>query len=186
MEKFLLDQTFGTTVQNLRMDTLKKFPIPILSLEEQKKALIGLNRIKENIKNAQQIIENLNFPFLLSFIKPTRTKKLGEIASFEYGYTATASEQREFRYVRITDLDEYGNVSEKDKKYVNLLNKGEQERYTLKRGDIIVARIGSIGKTAIFQNKERAIFASYLIRIKLDKSEILPEYYWCFAQTQEY
>ena len=49
MEKFLLDQTFGTTIQSLRLDILKKFLVPVPSLEEQKKSIDKLNKIKENI-----------------------------------------------------------------------------------------------------------------------------------------
>ena len=56
----------------------------------------------------------------------------------------------------------------------------------LKENDIIMARIGSVGETAIFQEKEAAIFASYLIRINLNQEEILPKYYWCFTKTEDY
>jgi hypothetical protein len=111
---------------------------------------------------------------------------LGDIATFEYGYTTTATNKGEFRYIRITDIDEFGNISEKEKKYADLVNEADKEKYLLKEKDLIVARIGSVGKTAIFQNGEKAIFASYLIRINLDKEIMLPEYYWCFAQTSEY
>jgi type I restriction enzyme, S subunit len=188
MEKVLLNQSLGTTIQNVRMDSLKNFPIPIPSLEEQTKIIVGLNKIKQSIQNAQQIIDNLKLPLFVSLMKPVEFKKLGEVASFEYGYTATAGKQGEFRYIRITDIDEYGNISEKDKKYVDLVNEADKEKYLLKEKDLIVARIGSVGKTAIFENRTitnnysfqgegKAIFASYLIRINLDKEVILPEYY---------
>jgi restriction endonuclease S subunit len=177
MKKFLLDRTFGTTIQNLRVDILEKFPIPIISLEEQIKIIAGLNKIKQSIQNAQQIVDNLKLPLFVSLMKPIKTQKLGDIASFEYGYTADANNQGEFRYIRITDIDKYGNISERDKKYIDLLN-ADKEKYLLKKGDIIVARIGATaGKTALFENDEKAIFASYLIRIKFNQKEILPEYY---------
>ncbi|CAJ0912287.1 9079_t:CDS:2 [Entrophospora sp. SA101] len=138
-------------MENLRVDHLKNLPIPVVSLEEQTKIISGLNKIKQSIQNAQQIIDNLKLPLFVSLMKPTEYKKLGEIASFEYGYTATASEQGEFRYIRITDIDEQGNISQKDKKYVDLANEADKEKYLLKEKDLIVARIGSVGKTAIFQ-----------------------------------
>ncbi|KLL04321.1 MAG: type I restriction endonuclease subunit S [Mycoplasmataceae bacterium CE_OT135] len=186
MEKVLSSQSLGTTIQNVRMDSLKKFPIPVPSLEEQNKIISGLNKIKQSILNAQQIVDNLKLPLFVSLMKPIEYKKLGELATFEYGYTATASNQGEFRYIRITDIDGQGNISEKDKKYVDLANEVDKQKYLLKEKDIVVARIGSVGKTAIFQGKEKSIFASYLIRINLNQKEILPEYYWCFAQTSEY
>nr|WP_172575343.1 restriction endonuclease subunit S [endosymbiont GvMRE of Glomus versiforme] len=111
---------------------------------------------------------------------------MGEIATFEYGYTTTAGEQGEFRYIRITDIDDYGNISDKDKKYANLLESKDKEKYLLKENNIIMARIGSVGKTALFESNEKAIFASYLIRINLNKEIILPKYYWYFTKSQEY
>src|SRR5207248_981137 len=103
----------------------------------------------------------------------TKTRRLGDIATFEYGYTATATDKGEFRYIRITDLDDYGEIVDKEKKYVNLSNQEEREKHRLKKGDIIVARTGSVGKTAIFRNSEKCIFASYLIRINLNQEIIL-------------
>src|ERR1043166_4122384 len=178
LEKFFLGSSLSEDVmENLRVDHLKNLPIPVVSLEEQTKIISGLNKIKQSIQNAQQIIDNLKLPLFVSLMKPIEFKKLGEIASFEYGYTAAASEQGEFRYIRITDIDEQGNISQKDKKYVDLANEADKGKYLLKEKDLIVARIGSVGKTAIFQSEEKSIFASYLIRINLNKEKILPEYY---------
>jgi len=132
------------------------------------------------IKNSEENTKNL------SYGEETKIKKLGEVATFEYGYTATAREQGKFRYIRITDIDEYGNISDKDKKYVDLLNETAEKKYLLKEGDIIMARIGSVGETGIFTGQEKSIFASYLIRINLNKEVILPKYYWYFTKTQEY
>jgi len=107
---------------------------------------------------------------------------LGEVANFEYGYTISASDRGEFRFIRITDIDEYGNISEKDKKYVDLLDEADKKKYLLKENDVVMARIGSVGETAIFQSQEKFIFASYLIRINLNQREILPKYYWYFTK----
>ncbi|CAI2168879.1 6480_t:CDS:2 [Funneliformis geosporum] len=82
---------------------------------------------------------------ILRFLLPKdrETRKLGEIAKFQYGYTATASEQGEFRYIRITDIDEFGNISDKEKKYVDLPTDINQEKYLLKKNDVLVTRTGS-------------------------------------------
>jgi type I restriction enzyme S subunit len=177
MEKVLTNQSLGTTIQNVRMDSLKKFPVPIISLEEQTKIIAGLNKIKQSINNAQQIIDNLGSPLFVSLLKPIKSEKLGKIATFEYGYTANASEKGEFRYIRITDIDKYGNISDQDKKYVDFSDKEKLKKYLLKKGDIVVARIGSVGKTALLEDEKNSIFASYLIRINLNQEVILPEYY---------
>lgn len=64
----MLGQTFGTTIQSLQLDILRKFPVPIPSLEEQQKAVKELNKIRENIRNAQKTIDDLNCSLSLSLL----------------------------------------------------------------------------------------------------------------------
>jgi hypothetical protein len=45
-------------------------------------------------------------------------KKLGEIADVEYGFTDKSTEDGDFRYVRITDIDSNGELISTDKKYL--------------------------------------------------------------------
>jgi hypothetical protein len=101
---------------------------------------------------------------------------LGDIAEFQYGCTANAIGKGEFRFIQTGDIDKYGDILEVGKKYVDLDSKGE-EKYLLKERDIITARHGDCGKTAIFQGNEKAIFTNDLIKINLKRGEILPEYY---------
>src|SRR5258708_6900049 len=63
----------------------------------------------------------------------------------------------------------------------------ESKSYLLHKNDVLVARIGATaGKTLLFDSGEPAVFASYLIRIRLDPKKVLPKFYWCFAQSQQY
>jgi len=158
-------------------DSLKNFPIPIPSVEEQTKIISGLNKIKQSIQNAQQIIDNLKLPLFVSLMKPIEFKKLGEIASFEYGYTAKASEKGRYRFIQTGDIDQYGNILDQEKKYVDLPENVSEEKYLLNKGDIIAARHGNCGRTTIFQSNEKTIFTNDLIRINLNKEIMLPEYY---------
>jgi restriction endonuclease S subunit len=65
MEK-ALSRTFGTGVQHLRIDNLKKFPVPIPSLEEQKKSIEKLNNIRKMIKNSEENTKILKSSLSLS------------------------------------------------------------------------------------------------------------------------
>jgi restriction endonuclease S subunit len=38
----------------------------------------------------------------------------------------------------------------------------------------------------IFNEEYSAVFASFLIRIKLESEKVLPEYYWSFTKTDFY
>lgn len=110
---------------------------------------------------------------------------LGDIATFEYGHTAVATESGEALYIRITDIDPYGRLRPNDGKFIPLDK--EARASIAKRGDVFVARIGATaGKTLLFNSNELAVFASYLIRIRFDPVKMLPEFYWCLTQSKEY
>ena len=57
-----------------------------------------------------------------------------------------------------------------------------------KNNDIVIARSGSVGKSAIYKSNkyEEMIFASYLIRLIVDENKILPNYLFNFTKTQMY
>jgi type I restriction enzyme M protein len=113
------------------------------------------------------------------------TVSLGEVATFEYGHTATAADEGDIRYVRITDINEFGRLRPNDAKFIKL-DKDAKACLACK-GDILVARIGATaGKTLLFYSNEPAVFASYLIRIRFDPERVLPEFYWCFSQSKQY
>ena len=113
------------------------------------------------------------------------TVYLGEVATFEYGHTAIAADDGDVRYVRITDINEFGRLRLNDAKFIKLDK--EAKTCLACKGDILVARIGATaGKTLLFDSDEPAVFASYLIRIRFDPKKVLPEFYWCFAQSKQY
>lgn len=115
----------------------------------------------------------------------TERVRLGDIATFEYGHTATAKDTGDARYIRITDIDEYGCLRPNDAKFIPLDDAAKGS--LAEKGDVFVARIGATaGKTLLFNSTEPAVFASYLIRVRLDPEKALPEFYWCFTQSKQY
>ena len=95
----------------------------------------------------------------------------------KYGIPAVAEEFSEdkVRYLRITDIDDYGNLLENDKKSVS---SPEIEKYILKEGDIVFARTGnSTGRTYFHEEKNGELaFAGFLIKFSLDESKVNPKY----------
>jgi type I restriction enzyme S subunit len=110
---------------------------------------------------------------------------LNEIATFKYGFTAKAADSGDFRFIRITDITDSGKLSPDDPKYVDSIESASD--YLVQRGDVLMARTGAtFGKTVLITDDIPAVFASFLIRIRLDEAEILPSYYWHFAQSGFY
>ncbi|WP_147409455.1 restriction endonuclease subunit S [endosymbiont GvMRE of Glomus versiforme] len=127
----------------------------------------------------------LSLSLSLCFEKEVETKKLGDIATFEYGnYDGKAEEKGKHRLVRITDIDEYGNISEKDKKYVDLSKEFKVDKF-LSKGDIVVSRQAFPARAGIFEG-EKAVLSSNLVKIKFDEKILSPKYFLWFSQTQEW
>ncbi|HPR90306.1 MAG TPA: restriction endonuclease subunit S, partial [Synergistaceae bacterium] len=102
----------------------------------------------------------------------------------QYGFTASASETPlNSRFVRITDIQQ-GSV---DWNSVPFCECNDIDKYKLIQNDILIARTGgTVGKSFFVSNvPEKAVFASYLIRLSVN-SGILPKYMYLCLQSQQY
>ncbi len=110
-------------------------------------------------------------------------KSLSEVCDTpQYGYTASASaEEVGPRFLRITDI-KAGVVDWPNVPFCECANPAP---YELKSGDLLIARSGSVGKSFIVTDlPETAVFASYMIRLRVD-SGATPDYlYWCLQSQQ--
>ena len=114
---------------------------------------------------------------------PLGDLSIGGKGEYGSGARATNYDSSKHRYVRITDINEFGKLKNNSKVSPSIV----EEKYLLKKGDIIFARSGSIGKTYLhLEEKEPCIFAGYLIRFKLDPQKILPEYLFLYTKTKRY
>ena len=89
------------------------------------------------------------------------------------------------RYIRITDIDEYGLISfnELGATVANL-----DDKYILNENDIVIARSGAtVGKAYIHKHLPYAcVYAGYLIRFVVDPEKILPDYLFAYTQLNTY
>lgn len=92
--------------------------------------------------------------------------------------------ERDIRYIRITDIDEFGNLKDDDWKTVRHID----EKYLLTENDILFARSGATaGKTFIYKEEHgKAIFAGYLIRFRIDERKANPRFIFYYTQLRRY
>lgn len=96
--------------------------------------------------------------------------KLGELAlSVSYGYTASAEEDPIGpKFLRITDIRE-GSINWDTVPYCSI-NEKDYIKNKVEIGDIVVARTGATtGITEIIKHPVDAVFASYLIRFRINQ-----------------
>jgi len=110
---------------------------------------------------------------------------LGELARFTYGFTTKAKDTGQYRFLRITDITDGGNLSMENPKYVD--DSEVDTKYLIKKGDLLVARTGATyGKTLYVDSEMKAVYASFLIKIDVNNDVILPRYYWHFTKSSSY
>ena len=100
----------------------------------------------------------------------------------QYGYTASATtEQIGPHLLRITDIQN-GSVNWETVPYCAC---PKPEKYLLQKDDILFARTGPTGRSFLVENCPEAVFASYLIRLRV-REWVTPQYLYAFFQSPDY
>ena len=87
------------------------------------------------------------------------------------------------RYIRITDLDDYGNLLEDDWQTAEEIDL----KYLLEENDVLFARSGSAGRAFLYKSIfGQSIFAGYLIRFKFDPDKVNPSFVFHYTLTKIY
>jgi type I restriction enzyme S subunit len=87
--------------------------------------------------------------------------------------------------IRMNNLEFNGFLDLRALKYVPI-SQDELEKLELKDGDILFNRTNSkelVGKTGIWRGGMKAVAASYLIRVRLNRGMVMPEYVWAYLNT---
>jgi len=193
--KDIEDVTSFTTVKHISSKKIKDIEFPIPPLEEQKQIVAKLDQCFEaidkakanatkNLENAKELFQSKLNDIFSQKGEGWVEKKLGEISDVTYGFTDKSVEVGDFRYVRITDIDNNGELISTGKKYISSSKDGK--KFILKDNDILMARTGAtFAKLLLYKDIEPSIFASYLIKIDFTES-IDNEFYWFYAKSNSY
>ncbi len=102
-----------------------------------------------------------------------------------YGLNESATEDNHKwpRYIRITDFDDNNNLREDT---FRSINPEKANMYSLQKGDILLARSGTVGKAFCFNENIRACYAGYLIRARLNHAKVLPKYFLYVTKSIHY
>lgn len=88
------------------------------------------------------------------------------------------------RYIRITDINEFGELENELGKTASLI----EDRFILEPNDLLLARSGNtVGKSYLHKKLDYdCFFAGYMIRFKIDTKLVLPQYIFAYTQTEFY
>jgi type I restriction enzyme S subunit len=174
---------------------VENYQIPFPSIPEQKRIVAILDKTfavitkakenaEKNLQNARELFESYLQNIFANPGDSWEEKSIGEIADIEYGFTDKANDTGDYRYIRITDIDKSGNLAKHNKVFIN--SSEEAKKFVLKDGDLLMARTGATyAKVLLYENLEKSVFASYLIRINF-KRDIVNKLYWYFSKSRIY
>ena len=155
-------------------------------IRDEKERLIKEGKIKRPKKTKttsdKPHYENVPFEVPSSWVWTT----VGEISqSILYGVSESAKSRGTYRLLRITDIQD-NTVNWNTVPFTDYEDE-KAEAYLLKDGDILFARTGAtVGKSYLVNNlQEKAIYASYLIRVKTNHY-VLPEFVKYFFESGFY
>ncbi len=105
--------------------------------------------------------------------------------NIQYGYTESANDEPIGpKFLRITDIQN-GKVNWDTVPYC-LCSDDDAGKYLLESGDIVFARTGATtGKSFLITSPPKAVFASYLIRLRLQQ-EVNKKYFSYFLDSPDY
>lgn len=194
-----------TTIPNLSQGRLKSFLVPKPSFEEQRAIAHVLTTVRQAIEATEKVIEAarqlkrsmMQYLFTYGpvpladaehvFLKETEVGEvpeewdviaIGDISlQTQYGINSRGMEFGSYPVLRMNNLVD-GKVDTTNLKYVDL-DEVDFNKYHLEKGDILFNRTNSIdlvGKTSIFEILGDYVFASYLLKVIVDKKKLLPEF----------
>ncbi|MGN9915831.1 hypothetical protein [Micromonospora palomenae] len=178
--------------------TLMNLKIPLVPLPEQHKIIRSLSAVDGLLRYESQALAKER-ALLDGFVNATLhrhlqefgTVQLGElsIGGGSYGSSSPAVPYVESgpRYVRITDIDEFGELTSEPGTRAGL-PEHIARHYLLEAGDLLIARTGfTVGKSYLYRPEDGVCaYAGYLVRFRIDSDRILPDYAFLWSRGHHF
>ena len=206
-----LTASSGTSILHIGHTRAKKIPVPVPTLDVQRK--IGfvvsayddlIENNKRRIKLLEEMAQRIYREWFVDFRYPGHEAvplvdselgsipegwtacSLSDLVSTQYGYTESAtSKPIGPRFLRGMDINKTSYVDWSRVPYCPIAA-SDLDRYRLVRGDVLVIRMADPGKVGIVEQDVNAVFASYLIRVRPIDARIDPYVLFYFMSSDQY
>ena len=178
--------TQGATQDNLSQSKLLSLKFPAPEVVEQRRLASILSTYDDLIENNRRRIRlleetarllykewfvHLRFPghehvkIKNGVPEGWERKHLSKLLNTQYGFTETAiDEPIDPKFLRGTDINKTSYIDWATVPFCSE-DKLDFNKYALKVGDLVVIRMADPGKVAIVETDQKAVFASYLVRL---------------------
>lgn len=204
-------QTYSGTVgqQRINMDYVRSYPIPLPPLSEQQRIVERIEELFAKLDEAKERLQEVADSFAVrkaailykaftgELTKQWRRENgvsdesweesnFGKFTVSQYGYTEKAHwEKIGPKFLRITDIQD--NKVDWDEVPWCPIDEDGMKQYAVEIGDIMIARTGATtGKSYLICDDVEAVFASFLIRLKVVNKNLDYNYLYCYMQSEDY
>lgn len=203
------ENTQGITRARTSIKKLKGYPFPLPPLSEQQRIVERIEELFTKLDEAkerlQEVAESfavrkaaiLHKAFTGELTKQWRCENgvsdesweesnFGKFTVSQYGYTEKAHwEKIGPKFLRITDIQD--NKVDWDEVPWCPIDEDGMKQYAVEIGDIMIARTGATtGKSYLICDDVEAVFASFLIRLKVVNKNLDYNYLYGYMQSEDY
>lgn len=174
----------GSNRKFVSLSILRNLKIPLPPKGIQEEIVAGIAILEGQEKKAKENIEKLNNR-IVNIVKEQYAdskllKRIKEISvNTQYGSSKALNEYKEgYKTFRMNEIIK-GKMTDSGSMKYSEISEDEFLKYKLEKNDILFNRTNSIelvGKTGIFNLAGNYMFASYLIRLKIDETKAYPVY----------
>ena len=191
----ITDLSNSTTFKEVSKTSIRNFKIPLPPLPEQKRIVAKLNGLFEKIDQAISLLEE-NIQHTQALMGSVLDDEFGKLdcknfalkdisEKIQYGYTGKTKDKGEYYYLRITDIQD-SQVNYNKTPFSDIPD-DKVSKYIMNKGDILFARTGATaGKSYLYNDEEKSVFASYLIRVVVNQKTLSPFYLKWYFQSDDY
>ncbi|CAH1745814.1 putative Type I site-specific deoxyribonuclease [Thauera humireducens] len=110
---------------------------------------------------------------------------LSDLVSTQYGYTEST---QDFpvgpKFLRGMDINKRPFIDWSSVPYCPISD-ADFSKFRLSKGDVLVIRMADPGKVGIVEKDVSAVFASYLVRLRITDAQVVPYYLFYFLLTRQ-
>lgn len=170
---------------------IKALTIQIPADKREQQRIVGIvESIEEEIAKAKGILTELQAKEQQAFIDifgdteanthSYQTQSIGSVLiDSSYGTSKPATENGQYLYLRMNNITDGGELDLSDLKRIDI-DDDEAEKCIVKNGDVLFNRTNSlihVGKTCVFNDDREMVIAGYIIRLRLNSTQMLPVFF---------
>lgn len=176
-------QSKTTGIRNLDFTLFKSIQVPVPSMEEQERIVAELDCLsgviekkREQLKELDRLAQSIFYEMFgdpITNEKHWQIKKLGEVCSSDLGKTLDSKKNKGNLYNYLCSINvQWGYFDLTTIKEMRF-EESELERYSVKKGDLLICEGGDTGRCAIWNSDDIMYYQNALHRVRFENNTLL-------------